>query len=54
MAGERDIDRVKKRQSRLREAFLDLANGFVTVRMDFLRRTGAQPPDERPKKTETS
>ena len=35
----------QERQARLKEAFLDLANLFVGMRMKFLRRTGKQPPD---------
>lgn len=50
MTEKRDVESVKKRQSRLRESFFLLANAFVLVRMDFLRRVGRQPPDERPKR----
>ncbi len=37
----------QEHQRRLRERFLDLADAFVRARMAMLRRTGAQPPDER-------
>ena len=52
MARKRDIDGLRKRQTRLRESFLDLANSFIALRMRFQRRTGIQPPDgdDRPPK----
>jgi hypothetical protein len=53
VAGQRDVDGLKKKQSRLRESFLDLANAFVIMRMKYLRHAGVQPPDEdaKPRKT---
>ena len=37
----------KDKQQLLRNVFLDLADAFVRLRMEFLRRRGVQPPDER-------
>ncbi len=36
---------MSERQRRLREAFLDLANVYMLLRMQFLRMTGRQPPE---------
>ena len=38
---------IRAQQAKLREAFMDLANVFVSMRMTFLRRMGAQPPEEK-------